>query len=180
MNYYISDLHFGHDNVLRFDSRPFDNAEHMNKVIIENWNNTVTNADEIYILGDVFWKNDLADEILPKLKGQKHLILGNHDRINNTMKKHYKSIQEYKRIKDNGRDLILCHYPIAHWDGQFHGSYHLYGHIHSTQDRAFMEHYKQYCISRGLKYNSFNVGCMLPHMNYTPKTLDEIILFKEV
>lgn len=86
MKYYISDLHFGHKNVLSFDDRPFDNVEYMNKVIINNWNSAVTNSDEIYILGDVFWKNDLAEEILPKLKGRKHLILGNHDRINNTMK----------------------------------------------------------------------------------------------
>lgn len=175
MKYYISDLHLGHNNVLGFDKRPFSTVEEMDQHIVEKWNQTVSDSDEVYILGDVFWKNDLADEILPKLKGQKHLMVGNHDRINNNMRKRYTSIQEYKRIKDNGRDVVLCHYPIAHWDGQFHGSYHLYGHIHVTQDRGFMDFYKKYCTDNGLKYNSFNVGCMLDYMGYTPRTLDYII-----
>lgn len=177
MKYYISDLHFGHHNVLKFDSRPFGSVEEMNQVLIDNWNNTIKPNDEVYLLGDIFWKNDYADEILPKLKGQKHLIKGNHDKINNTMQKHYESIQEYKRIKDEGRVVVLSHYPIAHWDAQFHGSYHLYGHIHVTQDRAFYEFYKDYCIEKGLQFNSFNVGCMMPQMNYTPRTLDYLIEF---
>ena len=175
MKHYISDLHFGHEKIIKLDGRPFENAEHMNNTIIDNWNNVVSNSDEVYILGDVFWKNELAVDILPKLNGEKHLIKGNHDKLTDFMKKHYTSINEYKRIKDEGRDLILCHYPIAHWDGQFHGSYHLYGHIHVTQDRAFMDFYKNKCMKNGLKFNSYNVGCMIEYMGYTPRTLDYII-----
>ena len=95
MKHYISDLHFGHKNVLKFDRRPFSSVEEMNQTILDNWNNTIKSDDDVYLLGDIFWKNDLADEILPKLKGQKHLILGNHDRINNTMKKEYVSIYAF-------------------------------------------------------------------------------------
>ena len=176
MKYYISDLHFGHKNVLKFDNRPFSSVEEMNQTILDNWNNTIKSNDDVYLLGDIFWKNDLADEILPKLKGQKHLILGNHDRINNTMKKEYVSIQEYKRIKDCGLDVILSHYPIAHWDGQFHGSVHLYGHIHVTQDRAFYEMYMDYCKTEGgLKFNAINVGCMMEYMNYAPRNLEYLL-----
>jgi calcineurin-like phosphoesterase family protein len=29
MNYYISDLHFGHANVLKYDHRPFEDTEEM-------------------------------------------------------------------------------------------------------------------------------------------------------
>ena len=29
MNYYISDLHFGHENCIKFDNRPFANADEM-------------------------------------------------------------------------------------------------------------------------------------------------------
>ena len=30
MNYYISDLHIGHENILRFDNRPFADVNEMN------------------------------------------------------------------------------------------------------------------------------------------------------
>ena len=41
MNFYISDLHFGHYNVLKYDNRPFSSIEEMDKKIIENWNEVV-------------------------------------------------------------------------------------------------------------------------------------------
>ncbi len=52
MNRYISDLHFGHTNILKFDNRPFSNTEEMEASLIENWNNTVLAGDTTYILGD--------------------------------------------------------------------------------------------------------------------------------
>jgi calcineurin-like phosphoesterase family protein len=91
------------------------------------------------------------------------------------MKKHYVSIQDYKQVKDCGLDIILSHYPIAHWNGQFHGSVHLYGHIHATQDRAFFEMYMDYCKTEGLKFNAINVGCMMPYMGWTPRTLEYLL-----
>ena len=51
--FYISDLHFGHDNIIKYDNRPFKNTKEMEEKIIENWNNTVDNDDTVYILGDV-------------------------------------------------------------------------------------------------------------------------------
>ena len=35
MNYYISDLHIGHENILRFDNRPFADVSEMNNKLIE-------------------------------------------------------------------------------------------------------------------------------------------------
>ena len=35
MNFYISDLHFGHYNVLKYDNRPFSSIEEMDKKMIE-------------------------------------------------------------------------------------------------------------------------------------------------
>lgn len=85
-NYYISDVHLFHKNVTaegsNFDNRPFKTLEEMHETIKTNWNNTVTNADHVYILGDLAWKeNEDVISFVSKLKGNKHLIVGNHDRV---------------------------------------------------------------------------------------------------
>lgn len=54
MNYYISDLHIGHANAIKFDNRPFADVNEMNNAIIENWNSRVKSNDTVYILGDSF------------------------------------------------------------------------------------------------------------------------------
>lgn len=44
----------------------------MNKVLIENWNNTVTDFNTIFHLGDVALTNESEmKEIISKLKGKK-------------------------------------------------------------------------------------------------------------
>ena len=55
MNYFISDLHLGHKNVLKFDNRPFINIEEHDKTIIDNWNSKVNDNDDVYVLGDISW-----------------------------------------------------------------------------------------------------------------------------
>ena len=52
MIYYISDLHFGHANVIEFDKRPFANVEEMDRIMIERWNERVSDMDDVYISGD--------------------------------------------------------------------------------------------------------------------------------
>ena len=60
MKFYISDLHFGHKNILKFDNRPFFTLEEMEKTLISNWNNKISKNDDVYILGDMFWHNEDA------------------------------------------------------------------------------------------------------------------------
>ena len=70
MKFYISDLHFGHKNILAFDNRPFFTLAEMEKVLIWNWNAAVGRNDEVYILGDMFWHNEDAPRILSALNGR--------------------------------------------------------------------------------------------------------------
>ena len=80
---FTGDLHFGHENVLKFDGRPFDTVEEMDTELIRRWNNKVDKGDLVYVLGDMIWKtrNDDAPGLIKSLNGQIILIKGNHDRF---------------------------------------------------------------------------------------------------
>ena len=58
MNYYISDMHFGHRNVLKYDKRPFSSVEEMDEILISNWNRKVKDHDDIWILGDFCYHSE--------------------------------------------------------------------------------------------------------------------------
>ena len=80
MIYITADQHFGHANIIKLCSRPFSDVQEMDEALIVNWNRCVTNVDTIYIIGDLFFMNSVsAEEYLKRLKGRKHLILGNHN-----------------------------------------------------------------------------------------------------
>jgi calcineurin-like phosphoesterase family protein len=32
---------------------------------------------------------------------------------------------------------LVCHYPLAEWNGYFRGSWHIHGHIHNRRNEAF-------------------------------------------
>jgi calcineurin-like phosphoesterase family protein len=82
MNYIWSDLHLNHEAVLRYENRPFNSVQEMNKTLIKNWRETVSSKDTIFNLGDVSFKTtkDELEKIIKNLPGKKVLILGNHDR----------------------------------------------------------------------------------------------------
>lgn len=54
--FFTSDLHFGHENVLRFDNRPFATVEEMDSELIRRWNAKVGRGDLVYVLGDIYGK----------------------------------------------------------------------------------------------------------------------------
>lgn len=75
--FYISDWHYGHANVIAFDNRPFKSLLEMDEALVDRWNAVVSPGDIVYVLGDMFWcKAQDAIPILSSLKGQKFLIKG--------------------------------------------------------------------------------------------------------
>lgn len=50
--WFISDTHFGHVNILKYDERPFADIEEMNEELIKRWNKKVKNGDTVWFLGD--------------------------------------------------------------------------------------------------------------------------------
>lgn len=177
--FYISDLHYGHANAISFDNRPFRTVDEMNAALINNWNYAVEKDDTVYILGDMFWcKTSEAVSVMDRLNGLKYLITGNHDRIgrDSELRSRFVGIKDYAEIKDDGRNVVLCHYPIPCFKNHYYGWYHLYGHVHSSFEWNMMESVKRQMIELYDKHcRMYNVGAMMPYMNYTPRTLNEIL-----
>jgi calcineurin-like phosphoesterase family protein len=110
--YYIADLHFGHENILTFDNRPFKTIEEHDKIIITNWTNVLGIDDDIYILGDISWYTATKTiEIFKGLNGIEHLIVGNHDKKlleTRELQSIFCEISDYKEIQlDNGKCIVL-------------------------------------------------------------------------
>lgn len=181
MNYYISDLHLEHKNVIVFDNRPVETIEENNMTIIDNWNSAVGMDDDVYLLGDISWSNSTKTlEIFNNLNGNIHLIRGNHDAKilkNRKLQERFCEIVDYKELTDDsGKGLILCHYPLLTFKNHYYGWWHFYGHVHNTWEHDFVEFARKQSIeTSGAPLNMINVGCMMPWMNYTPKTFTEII-----
>ncbi len=172
--FYISDLHLGHENVIKHDGRPFDDTVQMRKALVKNWNNVTTYDDEVYILGDFAWKNAEGLEVLCELKGRKFLISGNHDKPTAEMKAHFEWVKDYAVIMDGETQVVMSHYPIAHWYNQYRGAVHLYGHVHNNDDYTAFQQYASICKNKKIPFECYNVGCMIDYMGYTPRTLEEI------
>lgn len=81
--FFTADMHFGHENVISFDKRPFETVEEMDEELIRRWNAKVDKGDLVYVLGDMIWKtrNGDAEALIRSLNGQIILIKGNHDRF---------------------------------------------------------------------------------------------------
>lgn len=194
VNYYISDLHLFCKSQTKggvnYDDRPFENIEEMHRHILEHWNAKVTNADTVYILGDIALrrKNDDLVSLVARLNGKKVLIVGNHDDLADyRYRQLFHDTCHYKEVTDNfngmSHKLVLCHYPILMWNVQHRGTILLYGHTHNSVEDTFF----QECIrkmneseelslrrSGGKEIRAINVGVSKPYIDYEPRSLKEI------
>jgi calcineurin-like phosphoesterase family protein len=180
--FFTSDLHFGHENVLGFDKRPFTTLEEMENELIQRWNVKVSKEDTVYVLGDMIWKsrNGDAHKLIKSLNGQIILIKGNHDRflLNAKAKNALVEIKDYDDIRITLQDgtvhrCILCHYFIPMYNGHRHGAIHLHGHSHFSAEADYELLMAKELNDAGITNEIYNVGCM--HWNYEPVTLDEIL-----
>lgn len=185
--FFTSDLHFGHENVIGFDKRPFATVEEMDTELIRRWNAKVGKGDLVYVLGDMIWKtrNGDAEQLIKSLNGQIILIKGNHDRFlhNAKAKNALAGVKDYDdicvKLEDgSSRRVILCHYFIPFYIGYRHQGIHLHGHSHNSEECMQEELIKRSLAANGFETRSYNVGCM--HWNYEPVTLDEILAYKDM
>lgn len=201
--YFISDMHFGDQSVMsKYDKRPFKTLDEMEKTMIQRWNNRVSDNDRVYILGDMFHRSisvEKAESILSQLNGKKYYIIGNHEKTVDQMRNEWfeklivcrgysdsiiqlLSYKDTEVLKINGWEVILSHYPMLANKNTFNSNnkrtIHLYGHVHNSKEEKVVQFSKLVRMDHKGSINknlSLNVGCMMPYMNYTPRTLEELI-----
>jgi calcineurin-like phosphoesterase family protein len=127
--FFISDLHFGHTNMAL--KRGFSSADEMNQHIIEKWNSVITKRDMVYILGDITMEKKAGYELLSQLKGDKIVILGNHDQSQHVPELLKYVIKVAGMVNYKG-SYILTHYPIHPSELAFRFSYNIHGHVHEN------------------------------------------------
>lgn len=157
--YLISDLHLDHANIINYCARPFlaSNVEEMNRILVDNWNNTVRN-NPIYFLGDLsFGKmSRSAQQWLKKLDGDITYVRGNHESA-------VRNSKEYEILEYAGYKFLLVHDPDnlpIKWDGWV-----IHGHKHNND-------MKNYPFINGER-KTINVSAEL--LNYKPISLDYLI-----
>jgi len=145
--YFTSDLHFGHELVLKKypNFRKGANVAEMDENLIAAWNALVTPEDLVYNLGDVSFHKDFAHtyELLRRLNGRHFLVLGNHDGRIATMKNEllsgrkadgnfmFEQIVGYAFVRLSHKRATLSHYPMIEWANCHYGALMLYGHLHA-------------------------------------------------
>lgn len=107
----------------------------MNEGIIDTHNSIVSDSSEVWFLGDCSFGSEFKGvELFRRMKGHKHLILGNHDHF-----KHFDlwltafdTIQHYKEISYYKQKICLFHFGQRVWNKSHHGAWQLHGHSHGS------------------------------------------------
>lgn len=190
--FFISDLHFGHKNILNFCQRPFTDIKDMELKMISYWNAVVSNNDIVFVLGDTFWFNDrkAMKRIFKQLNGKQiYLILGNHcdpntyerlkteeiigDRIQVLSDVVTLYLREYNSSTPETPtplgEIVLSHYPLMTWSHRDKGAINLFGHIHSGP-RTLCAVDQDLPLWKGKQYD---VGA--DNNNYTPVEYNRIL-----
>ena len=130
MIYLIADTHFGHANIIKYCNRPFSTVDEMNTELIKRWNDTVTNSDKVFVLGD-FALGSIAQikEWGRQLNGSKILIRGNHDRYTSKVYQTagFKQIIDYPILLEDF--FLLSHTPL--FTTTTCSFVNIYGHVHN-------------------------------------------------
>lgn len=167
MIYFISDTHFGHKGSLHWpngNKRIFDSVDHMNQVMVDNWNSVVSNNDLVYHLGDFSYKTstNAIIHIMESLNGKIILLKGNHDgqtlKANSKIHR-FESVHDRVEFEYNNQYFVLDHYPIWSWNHKFHGAIHLHGHIHGEKS--------------DISGNILNISCEMT--GYRPLSIIEVM-----
>ena len=181
--WFTSDTHFSHDNIIKFCKRPYDDIYTMNEDIIGKWNSLIDEDDTVFHLGDFSYGGSKEwVEVLSRLHGHIHLILGNHDikNIRQNYHKYFESISSQQLIEVEGQKIYLNHYPFLTYAGIYRREedtiWQLFGHMHSSNNSSGMDSGRL----QHLLPTQYDVG--VDNNNFKPVNYNEIknIIRKQV
>jgi calcineurin-like phosphoesterase family protein len=144
--------------------RGFSTIEEHDEHIIAKWNSVVNKRDVTYILGDVTMEKSSPYPLLDRLNGIKHIVLGNHDRRQDTKKLFDYAESVAGMIQYKG--IMLTHAPIHPMELEYRFNKNIHGHIH---DKVVMKMLDGWEIP---DERYFCVSC--EQVDYLPKSLKDL------
>jgi calcineurin-like phosphoesterase family protein len=188
--FFTSDWHISHENVLKYDERPFKDLNDMHESLIKRYNACVPNSGICYFLGDMGNKTEDMKKVINRLNGTKVLILGNHDKgITSMYNCGFDVVLNSASFYIGDNRITMSHCPLMgirredtskmknpneNWHGESNpkhqrcslkdeGQFHLHGHIHSRSGRL---------ESKKILDKQYDIG--VAANNYTPVSISKI------
>ena len=137
-----ADLHFGHQKLA--DIRGVSDQD-----VMDRWNAVVGKRDVVYVLGDVFRLERLAE-----MNGCKKLALGNHDTYQVG-----RYLDYFSKVHGSFcvRGCLLTHIPV-HEGQKYRYGHNIHGHLHTN-----------------VIDDPWYINVSLEQTNYTPVLLDKVL-----
>lgn len=133
--FFTADTHFGHGNIIAYENRPFGDAAEMDSELIRLWNETVSDGDTVYMLGDFsFYGKEETAAICKQLRGRKLLVRGNHDNHSNQWYRDCGFAEVYDIPVIFAGFWMLSHEPLYINTNMPYGN--IFGHVHSNPTYA--------------------------------------------
>jgi calcineurin-like phosphoesterase family protein len=134
MYFFTSDEHYyhggksGHDGIIKYCNRPFEDIEEMHEVQIGNSNSVVKKNDIVIHAGDFTMLKDrkkIQQYLIDRLNGHHIFLKGSHD----YWMPRNKSLQRWEGMIE-GHYVVVDHYNMRTWARSHYNSWQLYGHSH--------------------------------------------------
>jgi calcineurin-like phosphoesterase family protein len=161
--FFIADTHFGDEDVLIYEKRPFKDVDDMDETMLKNWNSVVGKDDTIIIAGDFCWytdRNDVAD-LMNALNGKKIFIIGNHDVQKETWYHNMGNVQHVSAFPIIYKEWFVVSHKPPEYFNEATPYFWVYGHVHATElYQTVTKRSACVCVER---------------WNYTPVALETLI-----
>ncbi|MDL2263499.1 metallophosphoesterase family protein [Synergistaceae bacterium OttesenSCG-928-I11] len=173
MIYFTSDQHFFDSDIISFADRPYANPDEMNEDLIARFLAKTQDADEIYILGDIFGSKPPYDHFTSTKWAMErlgikdrpfHLMRGNHDHLPDDDYRHigFRSVMDkFAFIELGDLRFMISHDPCM---VQPRDTLAICGHIHTL----FSENWQP-------RRNTFTINVGVEVRNYEPISEAEIL-----
>jgi len=178
LDWFISDTHFLHTNIIKYCNRPFISIDEMDTTILNNINRLVAQDDTLWHLGDFAYGRLATVESITFIRNQIrckniNLIVGNHDKAilkNDNLKRLFNNTYNYYLGYIDRWKFLMTHRPPAlkyntddwNWEKTLWDSERsknaicLHGHTHNNSHR-----------------NPHNLSVEL--WNYCPVSINEVV-----